>query len=372
MIMTDLQLQVQELIDGLVEAGSEDGVQVAVYRNGEVVVDAVAGCADVATGRAVAPDTPFWSASTGKGVTSTVAHVLVDRGLFDYDTLVTDLWPEFGAHGKGGTTVRHVLTHSAGVPAVPADTTAELLCDWNGMCAVLADATPWFPPGERVAYHAITYGFLVGEIVRRATGTPISQVLAEAVAGPLGLADELYFGVPEAALGGVARLVDDPTGAAIFASLPADWPLFASGPRELFPSAAFANRPDILSADLPNAATGSARAFARMYAALLDEVDGVRLLPAARVIAMSAVATTGIDEMSGSPANYALGYTVGLPWKAAPAEHPEMFGMVGVGGSAAYADRATGVSVAVTKNRFNPVDITAVEQVRALVEAAFG
>jgi CubicO group peptidase (beta-lactamase class C family) len=250
---------------------------------------------------------------------------------------------------------------------VPADTSLSDLVDWEHMCDVIASSVPWWAPGERVGYHAVTYGYLVGEIVRRATGKRISQVLAESVAGPLGITDELYFGVPPTELGRLATQTDDPTGAAVFASMPDDFPLFKSAPRELFPNAAYANRVDILTADIPYCGTGTARGFARMYAALVGEVDGIRLVSPDRLRLMSALSTGGVDEITGGPACYGLGYVVGLPWKAEPAENPSVFGMVGVGGSVAYADTARGVSVAVTKNRFNPVDITVAERVSELV-----
>jgi len=166
--MSDVQRRVQEAIDRLVESGAETGVQVAAYRRGELVVDAVAGVADAATGRAVTADTPFFSAWTGKGMTSAVAHVLVERGVFDYDTPIVELWPEFGAHGTHSATIRHALTHSVGVPGVPADTTPEDLCDWEKMCTAIADAEPWWEPGTKFGYHAFTYGYIIGEIVRRA------------------------------------------------------------------------------------------------------------------------------------------------------------------------------------------------------------
>jgi pimeloyl-ACP methyl ester carboxylesterase len=154
MLMNDLQQQVQEAIDELVESGAERGLQVAVYRHGEPVVDAVAGVADPATGRPVTSDTPFYTYSTGKGATATVAHVLVERGVFGYDTRIVELWPEFGAHGKQAATVRHVLTHTVGVPSVPADTTPEDLCNWQKMYEVIAAAEPWWEPGTKTAYHA--------------------------------------------------------------------------------------------------------------------------------------------------------------------------------------------------------------------------
>jgi CubicO group peptidase (beta-lactamase class C family) len=145
-------------------------VQVAVYHQGVLVVDAVAGLADPMTGREVTTDTLFHSFSTGKGVTATVVHVLVERGLFSYDTPIVELWPEFGAHGKERTTVSHALTHSAGVPGVSLDTRPEDLGDWQKMTAMIANAEPWWEPGTKTGYHAMTYGFIIGEVVRWATG----------------------------------------------------------------------------------------------------------------------------------------------------------------------------------------------------------
>jgi len=153
--------------------------------------DVLGAVADPETGRPVTPDTPIYAYSVVKAATSTVAHMLVERGLFGYDTPVVELWPEFGANGKESATVRHVLTHTVGVPGIPANTTPEDLCDWDKMCGVIADAEPWWEPGTKMAYHAYTFGYIVGEIVRRATGKHISQVLREEVAEPLGVADEM-------------------------------------------------------------------------------------------------------------------------------------------------------------------------------------
>lgn len=366
--MNDLQQQVQQVLDGLVESGTEDGLQAAVYRRGELVVDAVAGTAEPGADRPVTPDTLFYIASAGKGITATVVHVLVERGVLDYDTRLVELWPEFGAHGKESGTVRHALNHTLGVPGVPADTTVDSLRDWDRMCATIADATPWWTPGERTGYHAITFGFVLGEIVRRATGKPISQVLAEEVAGPLGVADELFLAVPPAALPRRARFVDDPGGAAMFAQLPPDFPLFKAGPRSLMPSAAWANDTDLMGRDVPAMGNATARALARMYAALLDEVDGVRLVSPHRLTELAADTSTGLDELTGAPAHYGLGYTVASIGQApAPAT---VFGMVGIGGSACYADTATGITVAVTKNHLNPVELNAYERVHEVVTRA--
>jgi CubicO group peptidase (beta-lactamase class C family) len=366
--MIDAQKQIQETVDQLVESGAERGVQVAVYRHGELVVDAVAGVADPATGRRVRSDTPFYNFSIGKGATATVAHVLAERGLFGYDTPVVDLWPEFGAHGKHAVTVRHVLTHTAGVPGIPLDTTPEDLCDWDKMCTAIADAKLWWEPGSKVGYHAYTFGYLVGEIVRRATGKPISQVLREDVATPLGVADELYFGMPESEHGRLARLEDEAGAAdAMSFSMPDDLPMFKAGPVTLFPTAQLGNRTDILAADIPAGGKTSARAIARMYAALLGEVDGIRLISPERLREATALAASGVDEVFGMPSSWALGYSVGLPGSTAH-DSPTVFGVGGVGGSYAYGDTATGVAFGLTKNKLT--DFDAASKISQIVTSA--
>jgi CubicO group peptidase (beta-lactamase class C family) len=369
-VIENLQQRTQDALDELVESGTERGLQVAVYRDGEQVVDAVAGIADPETGRPVASDTPFYAYSVGKGATSAVAHVLVERGLFGYDTTVVELWPEFGAHGKESATVRHVLTHTVGVPGIPADTTPEDLCDWDGMCAAIADSEPWWEPGTKTAYHAYPFGYIVGELVRRATGKPISQILREDVAGPLGVADELYFGMPESELGRLARLEDMEGSAEFLASMPDDSPFFQLGPRATTPTAEFGNRKDILMADIPAGGKTSARATARMYAALIGEVDGVRLVSPERLREISAPAFRGTDEIMGNPVTWALGYSIGRLGSDAQ-QTPTVFGMGGVGGSFAYADTATGVAFALTKNRLT-ADFSAAQRISGIVTEAVG
>ena len=372
--MTDAQNQVQEAIDRLVESEVETGVQVAAYRRGELVVDAVAGVADTATGRPLTADTPIFSASTGKGMTSSVAHMLAERGVFGYDTPIVELWPEFGTHGKQTATIRHALTHSAGVPGVPADTTPEDLCDWQKMCAAIADAEPWWEPGTKFGYHALTYGYIIGEIVRRATGKPISQVLREEVAGPLGVADELFFSVPQAELGRLARLEGDnePMDAEQIKQLEQMMPLFfKAAPLTVQPSAELYNRTDFLTSDVPAGGSMSARAVAHLYAALLGEVDGVRLISPARLRELSAVAIEGVDQVFGNHARMTLGYTIGRPNSSSP-ESSTTFGWSGVGGSHASADTATGIALAVTKNRFTGADFSTAAQVAEIVTKALG
>lgn len=367
--MTDIQQRMRNALDELVDSGTETGLQVAAYRHGELVVDAVAGVADVTTGAPVDSGTLFFSTSTGKALTSTLVHLLVDRGVLTYDTPVVDLWPAFGAHGKAGTTIRHVLTHTAGVPGVPADTTPADLADWAKMCRAIEDAEPWWEPGTRVGYHAMTFGYLAGEIVRLATGRPLAQVLRDEIAAPLGFADELFFGVPAEHLASLARLeenvepLDDETLAQLKAMMPN---MFRAAPLELMPSAELYNRDDFRAADVPAGATVSARAIARLYAALLGQVPGVRLISPDLLPALSAVAFDGVDEVFGNPGEITLGFGKGQPLPEV--DRPRAFGWSGVNGSHAHADPDAGLTFALTKNQFTSADFTTVTQVLKIVD----
>jgi CubicO group peptidase (beta-lactamase class C family) len=357
------QAEIQAATDELVSSGAEIGLQVAVIHDGRAVVDVVSGVGDPRTGGAVAENTLFYAASTAKGVASSLAHVLVERGELDYDMKVVDVWPEFGAHGKAKVTLRQVLLHTAGVPGLPSDTSVEDLCDWDHMCAVLAEEKPWWEPGTRFGYHAKTFGFLVGEIIRRATGSTISTLLRELITGPLGVEDEVHFGVPQPLLALVARAVpsDDPRP-----SLPEPGsPLARAMPRGVVPDADYANRTDALTSDIPSDGTMSARGVARLYSALLGHVDGVALVSSRRLASMAAVAFTRMDEVMGFPVGWAFGYSPGRPGRV-PSRRGSTFGMIGINGSAAYADIDSGVAVAVMRNRF-AADLTTVTRIDRIV-----
>jgi CubicO group peptidase (beta-lactamase class C family) len=370
--MNNLQNQVQSEIDRLVESGTERGIQVAAYHRGELVVEAVAGVADPATGRKVTPDTPFYNYSVGKAAASTIAHMFVERGLFGYDTPVIEVWPEFGAHGKEKVTVRHVLSHTAGVPGIPLDTTIEDLCDWDKMCSAIADEELWWEPGTKIGYHAYTFGYIVGEIVRKAIGKRISQVLLEEVSGPLGVANELYFGMPLAEQHRLAKLEDapmNPEAMAAMSQMAHDLPMFKAAPMSLLPTASLGNRADILAADIPAGGKMSARAMARMYAALLGEVDGVRLISPKTLKEATAVAMSGPDAIFGMPTTWALGYAIGGLGSPSDQQNATTFGVGGAGGSFACGNTATGIAVAVTKNMLTQ-DFSASARLIDMVTAA--
>ncbi|WDZ82682.1 serine hydrolase domain-containing protein [Micromonospora cathayae] len=356
-----LQARVQRTIDDLVASGQETGIQVAAYLDGRMIVDACAGVADPATGRPVTADTPFFAYSTGKGLTSTVVHVLAERGALDHDLPIARVWPEFGRHGKDGVTLRHALTHSAGVPALPADVTPTDFTDWERMCRIVADSELRWAPGTATGYHVWTYGWLVGEVVRRVTGRTVSQVLAEEVTGPLGLAGELFLAVPGSELGRLARLVDG-NWSAMLATMRAHLPHFdLAVPPAVAPDAAFGNRADLLRAELPAVGTVTARGMARLYAALIGTLDGVRLVSPGRLTELSTTQIAGVDWTLGLEIAWGLGYGV---------DPDGSFGTGGVGGSLAYAYPELGLTVAATKNRLSAGDGDPMEQLRVMIRDA--
>jgi CubicO group peptidase (beta-lactamase class C family) len=358
--------RIQRVIEDLVASGNETGLQVAVLSGGAATVDAVAGRA-APDGPPVTPGTLFYAASTGKGVAATLAHVAVERGLIGYGTRVAEVWPEFGAHGKGGVTLRDVLLHTVGVPGLPADITIPDMCAWDRMCALVAAAEPWWPPGTRTGYHAQTFGYLLGETLRRATGRRLSTLLRELVTGPLSIEDEVHFSVPDDLLPRVATQV---AGRALEPPPPGS-PAARATPAAVLPDAAYANRRDVLTSDIPSAGTMSARGVARMYAALLGHVPGVRLVSPERLALMAAPAFSGVDQVMGFPTTWAYGYSPYRPGGIAGREG-STFGMIGMNGSAAWADIDTGVAVAVMRNRFAAGDLTAVEAVGRIVAEGGG
>ncbi|WP_129788722.1 serine hydrolase domain-containing protein [Promicromonospora panici] len=360
------QSRVQDAVDHLTADGPERGLQVAVIHKGELVVDVVSGTADAERGLAVTPGTLFFATSTAKGVASAVAHVLVERGELTYDLRVADVWPEFAAHGKGGTTLRNVLMHTAGVPAPPAGTTVEDLCDWDRMCRALADAEPWWEPGTRFGYHVHTFGFLLGETVRRATGRPLTWWLHEAVTGPLGVEDDVHFGVPTALLDRVARQEPAP-GVPVPRPEPGT-PAGRAVPPATLPTADLANRRDVLTSDIVAMGTMTARGVARVYAGLLGHTD-VPLVSPDRLTELARPAYEGPDEVMGVDSVWAFGFSPYRPG-GVPARPGSTFGMVGGNGSAAWADIDSGLAVAVMRNRFSS-DWDAAGEIDRLVVGLF-
>lgn len=363
------QEQVQTVVDEMVSTGAETGLQVAAYQDGAQVLDVVAGVADSTTGRPVSADIPFYVYSMGKAMTATIVHILAEHGAFgeaEYDASIAEFWPEFAQNGKDGVTIRHVLTHTAGIPGLPADVTPEELCDWDRICARVAGLEPWWKPGTSTAYHAHTFGYILGELVRRVTGRRISELLRTEIAAPLGVSGELWFGMPADELARAARLEDDPAAAGF--EMPADSPFWKLAPPAVNPDAAFGNRADVLQADIPSGGKVSARAIARMYAALLGEVDGVRLLTDDRVKGLTRIEYSGLDEIFGMTSSWSLGLACGGP-NAKPREPDNWIGWAGAGGTYAGMNPLTGTTVAICKNRLT-MNMDTAARIISVIEAS--
>ncbi|MFI6790180.1 serine hydrolase domain-containing protein [Nonomuraea sp. NPDC050383] len=196
--------RVREVFERHFADGEEEGAAFAVYLDGEPVVDLWGGVADRHTGRAWQEDTPVYAYSCTKAVTATVLLQLAERGLVDVGAPVAEVWPEFAAEGKERVTVEHLLTHAAGLPVVEDPVPVEEFGDHPAIAARLAGQRPLWEPGSAHGYHALSYGFLVGEVVRRVTGKSVGELVAAEIAGPLGL--DLWMGAPDPVLARAARL----------------------------------------------------------------------------------------------------------------------------------------------------------------------
>lgn len=344
--MTNPQAHIQQVIDDLVASDREAGLQVAAYHRGRLVVDAWSGGAEGATGRKVDGDTLFVVFSVTKGITAIAFHILADRGVLDYDAPVARYWPEFAQNGKGAITLRQVLSHTAGLPHLPLDTTPEDLADWDKQVRWIEGAAPLWEPGTQGGYHALTYGTILGEVAQRADGRPFARIVREEICAPLGI-ETLFLGASEELDDQIATLDlrADP-------GMPAPPPeslLWQIIPAPLHPLNTMANNRAFRHAVVPaGGAVANARALARAYAALVgDGVDGVRLLSPERVRLAAEVQYDAVDVIFGTPTARALGFARG----GCDGARLEVFGHGGAGGFTAQADATHDLAYALCKTR---------------------
>ncbi len=339
----------------------------ASYHRGELVVDLWGGrrTEDEPWQR----DTLAMCFSTTKGVTSAALHLLADRGQIDYDAPVAAYWPQFAQGGKDRITVRHVLTHSAGLHRMRTliDHASRML-DWEYMVAALERAEPAYEPGSRHGYHALTYGWLAGELVRRVSGRPIARFVDQELARPLGL-DGLYVGCPPEHRGRVAPLA--PMAAPLGRRLGLQPGAVMGGPAGRIPALlglpvsprrlvnALLPRgiedvlwgPEVMDAEVP-AANGffTARSLAKLYAMLAGggQVGGVRLLSPETVKRIAVVHSRGPDLVLALPMGWRLGYHSAFTTRGTVRG---AFGHFGFGGSGGWADPRRDLALAMVCNR---------------------
>ena len=352
---------VQQAIDAVIASGREIGLQVAAYHRGKLVVDAWGGQADPATGRPVDGDTLFNVYSVTKALAATAVHMLVDRGRLAYDATVASCWPEYGAHGKHKTTLRDVLTHRAGIPQMPEGVTPERLCDWDWMTRAIADLTPLAEPGTKTLYLSMTFGWILGELVRRADPDhrSLGRFVRDEISAPL-KAPDLWIGIPDAAEPRIARQIDAMT------PIPPEYlpPLFlASMPNAVALVPAVFERPDVRRAEV--AGVGgifTARSQARLWAMLAGggELDGVRLL-SEELVATLNTPRPNSDEPDPVMFGFPIPITIGGFWfggahpPVCSAKNARAICHPGQGGSIGWADPDAQLAVAICHNRlFNP------------------
>jgi CubicO group peptidase (beta-lactamase class C family) len=344
----------------------EVGASVCVIADGKTVVDLWGGTADVATGAAWQEDTLSQIWSSTKGATSLCAHILIDRGLLDLAAPVTTYWPEFGQNGKGATTVAMLLAHQAGVPAVRATLPAGAFFDWDFMTTTLAAEAPFWEPGTRNGYHALTFGFLVGELVRRVSGKSLGTFFRDEVAGPLGL--DFFIGLPQSEEARVAPgILPDPPSPTDPISI---FFTKAFGDPTSIPALSFFNtggytNPGESDSRAAHAAEIGAsggitngRGLAQMYAPLAG-MGRVSLLSDDARLRMARVASaTGLDATGFIPTRFALGYVKSMDNRSQPPGQQdsvilgeEAFGHSGFGGSIGFADPRAGISFGYTMSK---------------------
>ena len=340
------------------------GTAVAVYHCGDLVVDLWGGTKDRA-GSPWTEETTAPSFSTTKGVLATLVHILVDRGLADYDDPVAKYWPAFAANGKSTVTIRQALSHESGLYAIAdlIESPAEMR-DWEHMKALIAGAELAHEPGTANAYHALTFGWIIGGLIEEMTGKSLEQNLQEELVDPLQL-DGMFIGMPHNELYRRAELMD---GISRPPEKKEPWrENLSRGVRQVLSKvgveiaesrkalAPFTkpfdwNDEATVTAKIP-AANGqfTARSLARMYAMIAEggELDGVRVLSKARTVLMGQVQNRRRDNVLFLPMHWRMGYhrIINLGTRT-----PDAFGHFGYGGSGAFCDPTRRLAVALTTN----------------------
>ncbi|HET9729670.1 MAG TPA: serine hydrolase domain-containing protein [Acidimicrobiia bacterium] len=356
--------RVRDVFEENFAKGLEVGASFAVYHRGELVVDLWGGIADQQRNTPWTRDTMALVFSTTKGVTAICANKLAQEGRLDVDAPVAKYWPEFAQADKGDITVAQLLSHEAGLAWVDGEMTAEEAFAWDPVVDALARQRPHWEPGTKHGYHATTYGWLVGEVIRRVTGRSVGTYLRDEVAGPLDA--DFWIGLPESEEARVAPLVgfvdakvlEDPEVRKLVEQF--------IGPETIVGRALSApgGALNVLSIDIWNsrrlhaaeipAANGiaTARGLARLYAACVSDVDGMRLLSTEQVKRATQQRTSGPNiVLFDMDVQFGLGFMVRSDFVAI--SRPGSFGHFGAGGSVGWADPESELAFGYVMNRMD-------------------
>jgi CubicO group peptidase (beta-lactamase class C family) len=383
MVAPGFEVVLAAFTDNFAQRG-EVGASLAVYRDGQSVVDIWGGTADPATGRAWQRDTLAGIASVTKTLAATAMLMLVDRGQIGLDDPVFQYWPEFGAEGKAGVTLRTLMSHQAGVPSlVHSPMTYEGLREGTPVFDAIAAARPEWEPGTAHGYHGLTIGHALSAIIQRITGLTVGQFFAKEIAGPLHL--DCYIGLPDLLLPRLATMVvpDDPDAVQLGMNVPELRGLYEglNDPASLTYQALYgsmalgwesANDPRYVQVEAPSTdGVASAEGLARMYAALIGEVDGIRLLRPGTVDQARRGHASGHDQVLSIRTDFGLGFMVpGGPLFPRTAG-PGAFGHGGATGSFAFADPEHGLAFGYVPNRGSELLEGNDLRVSSLVQAAY-
>jgi CubicO group peptidase (beta-lactamase class C family) len=342
------------------EKRGEVGAAAAVMLDGKSVVDIWAGHADRDKTRPWTRDTLVNVYSTTKGVTAICAHRLADKGLLDIDAPVAKYWPEFAQAGKDKLPVRYLLSHRAGMAAVRKPLDDDALFKWDKMTTALAEQEPWWEPGTKHGYHALTFGYLVGEVIRRITGKTPGTYLRDELAGPLGL--DLHIGLDaknDARTGDmIAMPPPGPGEPNLFAEVMKNpesvaFKAFMNPPGGMRPG--LVNTREWRAAEIP-AANGhtTARSLAKLYGVLArgGELDGVRVMSKEQVAKCSIEQSKGPDALLVINTRFSLGFMMSQPG-ASLGPNAKSFGHPGAGGSLGYADPEAKIGFGYTMNKMH-------------------
>ena len=359
------------------ETTNEIGAAVSIYLNGEPVVDLWGGWYTLDREREWDRNTLVNVASTTKGLAAFCAHRLAEEGRLDFDAPVSEYWPEFAQAGKGDIPVRWLMSHRAGMAAVSRPLVTEDLFDWETMTEALAKQEPWWTPGEQHGYHQLTYGWLVGEVVRRIDGRSIGAYWREEFAAPLGL--DAHIGTGPEFDGRISTLInapvdpdapnllemlaEDSVGAVSFSN-----PSLGLGPDEINVTSRRAWR----AAEIP-AANGhaTARALARVYggAANGGEIDGIHVINPETLENAIVEQSNGPDTCLMTPTRFGLGFMLTGEFMAF-GPNPRAFGHPGGCGSLGYGDLDANIGFGYTMNQMQN-NLSGNPRVLGLIDAVY-
>lgn len=339
---------VRKVFEGNLASGADVGASFCATKDGEIIVDLWGGHADGDKTRPWDKDTIVNVYSTTKTMCALTALLVADRGGFDFNDPVAKYWPEFAANGKQDVTIAHLMSHSAGLSGWKEPITGEDLYDWEKATSLLAAQAPFWKPGTQPGYHALTQGYLVGEVIRRVTGKSVGTVFREEIAEPLGA--DFHIGLPASEDHRVADLIPPPVGTAIGAGQQTEIQKnMTSNPGiDVLATRTRAWR----GAEIPAAGgTGNARSVALVHTILANggEAQGKRFLSEAGVRKALELQVEGQDLVLGVPARFGLGF--GLGGGAVPLPSPNAMYWGGYGGSVIIIDMDTRMTYAYAMNK---------------------